>query len=654
MLAVNRRILIVLLLLVSATLKLVAQGTAFNYQGRLNDGGAPATGAYDFRFAVYDAVTNGSAVSVSVTNAAVGVTNGLFSVTLDFGAGVFAGTNVWLDLAVRAVTVTNFTPLFPRQPVLPVPYAIFATGASNLLGKLAVAQISGNLPASQVAGTSTNLVNFTNPNNTFGGTFTGTGSSLSNLNASQLTTGTVADARLSSNVALLNQNQTFTGTNTFTGPNLFTSSNSFTGTNQFTGANTFTNLANSFSGSFFGNGLVGWVVVPNAAVTAQIDHGYVLTSAQFTTVTMPTNPGVVDIVRISGAGAGGWRAVANTNQRFIGNFSSYDDSVWLPATTSGVSWLSLAASADGQRMYAASGAATGGGIFTSSDAGHTWNGPVGGFNGSWNGVASSADGNTAYAVVPGQAIWFTVNAGTTWSANSSTTGSNCTLIACSASGTKAVVVTKGGSVLTNNAAWNWFSTGASVSTWISVACSDSGNVCAVGNASGTVYSSVAGSQTVTTKPITGLVISTDGTRLAACALGGGISVSTNSGTSWNLTSAPTLNWNCLAASADCTRLVAGVSNGVIYASANFGGTWTQLIGSTNQVWSALASSDDGTKLAGAVNTASGGIYYSTATTASTVGTNSFITGSQGSAVELQYIGNGQFMPVSSTGSIWAN
>jgi len=35
-------------------------GTAFTYHGRLTDGGAPATGAYDFYCLVYDAETGGS------------------------------------------------------------------------------------------------------------------------------------------------------------------------------------------------------------------------------------------------------------------------------------------------------------------------------------------------------------------------------------------------------------------------------------------------------------------------------------------------------------------------------------------------------------------------------------------------------------------
>ena len=134
---------------------LMAQTSAFFYQGRLADGGAPANGAYDLRFAVYDAVTNGSLVSVVLTNSAVGVSNGLFSVTLDFGGGVFTGANRWLDIGVRAAGATNFTLLTPRQPVLPVPYAVDASGASNLLGTLPASQLAGTVPGALSSGAST-------------------------------------------------------------------------------------------------------------------------------------------------------------------------------------------------------------------------------------------------------------------------------------------------------------------------------------------------------------------------------------------------------------------------------------------------------------------------------------------------------------------
>ena len=60
--------------------------------------------------------------------------------------------------------------------------------------------------------------------------------------------------------------------------------------------------------------------------------------------------------------------------------------------------------------------------------------------------------------------------------------------------------------------------------------------------------------------------------------------------------------------------------------------------------------------AAAINNATtGGIYVSQASVLSTttVGANGYLVGSQGSAVELQYIGNNQFMPVSFAGNIWA-
>lgn len=74
-----------------------AQGTAFTYQGRLNSGTNPATGIFDLRFTVYDAVSGGNVAGSALTNAATPVTNGLFTVMLDFGSGVFNGNARWLE-----------------------------------------------------------------------------------------------------------------------------------------------------------------------------------------------------------------------------------------------------------------------------------------------------------------------------------------------------------------------------------------------------------------------------------------------------------------------------------------------------------------------------------------------------------------------------
>src|SRR5262245_12288191 len=80
---------------------LFAQGSAFTYQGRLTDGASAASGLYDLRFTIYDAVTNGTAVGGPLTNSPTGVSNGLFTVTLDFGASVFTGADRWREIGAR-------------------------------------------------------------------------------------------------------------------------------------------------------------------------------------------------------------------------------------------------------------------------------------------------------------------------------------------------------------------------------------------------------------------------------------------------------------------------------------------------------------------------------------------------------------------------
>ena len=57
-----------------------AQGTAFTYQGRLNNNGSPADGTYNLTFALFTNSSGGVAIAAPVTNNAVFVTNGLFTV----------------------------------------------------------------------------------------------------------------------------------------------------------------------------------------------------------------------------------------------------------------------------------------------------------------------------------------------------------------------------------------------------------------------------------------------------------------------------------------------------------------------------------------------------------------------------------------------
>lgn len=636
--------LVAVVFFLAAALNISAQGTAIFYQGRFIDTGVPANTNYDFRFTVYTAVTAGTNVSYALTNYAVPVSNGLFAVTLDFGPGVFSGTingsNYWLDIGVRAIGVTNFTALAPRQPILPVPYALFATGASNLLGALQSTQLVGRISSSLLSGIYSNGVSFSNSTNVFTGYFYGNGTNLTSLNGSQITGGTVADARLTANVALLNQNQTFTGTNTFAN------------TGNYSGVNTFTNNGNYFQGSFFGNGLVGWLAVNGTYTNAMRDAGYLLLNPGLTTVLLPTSPLFVgDIVRISGAGAGGWLVQENAGQSILGNFASYRKSFLLPGSPSG-DWRRLACSADGTRMYAGVNNLTTG-VYYSTDFGHTWiSSPAPGTQ--WYSVACSANGNIIYAAPNGGSnpIQYSSNGGLGFTPGGSS--ANWTAIACSADGSKYLAGASSGSLVVSSGS----PPGASGS-WTAVACSGDGNnyAAALGNL---IYTSTNGGsswQSPSSLPSTcyALAAAASGFKLVA-AYNGGIGTSTNFGATWTTITPAGGLWSCVAASSDCNRLVAGVSNGLFYASANFGSTWTAL-SSTNQAWSGAAMSADGSKFAATVANAgtTGGIYYSgTTAQPNTISTNSTISGSQGSAVELQYLGNGQFMPVSSTGLIWAN
>jgi N-acetylneuraminic acid mutarotase len=124
--------------------QLYAQGTAFTYQGRLQSGANPAHGSFDFTFSVWNNSVGPSQVGNTFTNAATGVTNGLFTVTLDYGAGIFDGNPRWLEIGVRTNGSDAFTTLSPRQPLTASPYAIYAGGVS-------AAGISGNIAAASIA-----------------------------------------------------------------------------------------------------------------------------------------------------------------------------------------------------------------------------------------------------------------------------------------------------------------------------------------------------------------------------------------------------------------------------------------------------------------------------------------------------------------------
>jgi hypothetical protein len=119
---------------------LQAQGTAFTYQGRLNNGANPANGSYDLTFTLFGTNSGGNAFG-SLTNSPTAVTNGLFTVTLDFG-NQFPGADRWLEIGLRTNGGGAFTTLTPRQQLTPTPYAIYAETANGLGGTVLASQLA--------------------------------------------------------------------------------------------------------------------------------------------------------------------------------------------------------------------------------------------------------------------------------------------------------------------------------------------------------------------------------------------------------------------------------------------------------------------------------------------------------------------------------
>src|SRR5688572_26172410 len=74
------------ILVLLATTMASAQGTAFTYQGQLKSGTTPANANYDFEFALHSAPTGSTQVGSTVSTNNVPLSNGVFTVTLDFGA----------------------------------------------------------------------------------------------------------------------------------------------------------------------------------------------------------------------------------------------------------------------------------------------------------------------------------------------------------------------------------------------------------------------------------------------------------------------------------------------------------------------------------------------------------------------------------------
>ncbi|HSK70581.1 MAG TPA: tail fiber domain-containing protein [Pyrinomonadaceae bacterium] len=128
-----------------------AQTTSFVFQGKLNDNGSAANGTYQFQFKLFDATAGGNQVGQTITDVSAVVTDGIFSVNLDFGVTSFEGAARFIEIGVKTNGGQDYTILNPRQPVTSTPYAIRSIH-TNLANSALMSTNSaklGNIPADQ-------------------------------------------------------------------------------------------------------------------------------------------------------------------------------------------------------------------------------------------------------------------------------------------------------------------------------------------------------------------------------------------------------------------------------------------------------------------------------------------------------------------------
>jgi len=203
-------------------------------------------------FRIYLTPTGGSALWGEIQT--LTVDRGYFSVLLGQGASdggdpwtnnltaVFSGPNAsdrYVGITVNGIT-TPPTEVAPRLRLLASPYAFLAANANALVSSSGQELITTADGFVGINKTNASPASALDVSGTVSATaFAGSGAGLTNLNLGNITSGTLADARLSANVALLNGNQFFSGTPTFNGGFALANGATVSGNLNFSGSPTF-------------------------------------------------------------------------------------------------------------------------------------------------------------------------------------------------------------------------------------------------------------------------------------------------------------------------------------------------------------------------------------------------------------------------------
>ena len=241
-----------------ATTTFAQSNTEFTYQGKLSDGGIPANGNYDIEFKIYDCATcnpteGTGTFPISIVKLNVPVTNGIFTVGLDYGE-VFDGLPTWIRIAVRPAGAGGLTILDPRQKVNSVPNAIYSVNAGAAGEALNSAKLGGHFATEFVFDGDPRLSDPRPPTPSFTITGTGTANTFNaamqfNISGNRVLSVTGTE-NLFAGIGAGISNTSGT-TNTFVG-SLAGNANSTGGGNSFFGRSAGRSNINGDTNSFFG------------------------------------------------------------------------------------------------------------------------------------------------------------------------------------------------------------------------------------------------------------------------------------------------------------------------------------------------------------------------------------------------------------------
>ena len=157
-----------------------AQTTVIGYPGKLDFGGMPANGQFDFQFKLFDSLTGSAQQGSTLEQLSVDVTNGDYKVNLDFGAAGFSGADRFLEISYRMTGTSTYTTLTPRQQITSSPYSIRSLVSttsdglsvscancvtSNQIQSVQGSQVSGNIAGSQASSTIASPSRWSTPSN---------------------------------------------------------------------------------------------------------------------------------------------------------------------------------------------------------------------------------------------------------------------------------------------------------------------------------------------------------------------------------------------------------------------------------------------------------------------------------------------------------